>query len=346
MSELQISPNSTIVDGYEGFRNGVAVSTLDSMKALSIKGDDAENLLDAAATGNIEELYENCVCYCLLLTDVGKIISDLIILKHDEGLTVLVEAKNLSEVKAQLDSLSGGFDDVAIQDVSADFAFISVDGPYAWELPKALIGLETIGLRLLTFQEFDTGGHEATLVRLGFAGEYGYLFIVPSEAAEAILAQMKEARPDAVFRSGPIPSEVRLEVRSYNCLVDTPNGESPLECGLHWMVNFRKDGFVGQEALQQELSNGLKRKLVALNVTADREVNASRVVIGGQDVGYVVNAAYSPLAETGMAMAYLDEPVAWVGVEVGLPTEDGPELPARVVSAPFLLAKSGQIEMS
>lgn len=341
-----ISPDGPAVAGYEGFRQTVAISTFDNMAALAISGNDATALLDAATTGNIEELYENSVRYCLLLTSAAKIISDVIVLKRDDGFLVLMDKKNVAAVSEQLATLASDFGTVAIADVSGEFAFIGVDGPYAWELPKGLIGLEAIGIRLLTFQDVEIDGHAVTLVRLGFAGEYGYLFITPRDASASLLDRIRKARPDSVFRTGPIPAEVRLEVRSYNCLVDTPNGESPLECGLHWMIDFRKEQFVGVEAIRHEVANGLSKKLVALNIPVDRAAKVSKVFCQGQEAGYVVNAAYSPIAKTGMAMAYLDEPVAWVGVTVNLPTDDGPALEATVVSAPFLLAKSNEVEMS
>lgn len=344
--EFVISPDGPSVEGYEGFRQTVAISTLDNMAALAVSGNDATAFLDAAVTGNIEELYEYSVRYCLLLTDAARIISDVIVLKRDDSFLVLMDKKNVAAVREQFATLASDFGDVAIADVTGESAFIGVDGPYAWELPKAMIGLEAIGIRLLTFQDVEIDGYAVTLVRLGFAGEYGYLFITPRDAAANLLERIRKARPDAVFRTGPMPAEIRLEVRSYNCLVDTPNGESPLECGLHWMIDFRKDRFVGLEAIRREVANGLSKKLVALNIPIDREAKVSKVFCQGQEVGYVVNAAYSPIAKTGMAMAYLDEPVAWVGVTVSLPAQDGLELEGTVVSAPFLLAQSNEVEMS
>jgi aminomethyltransferase len=344
--EFAISPDGPAVEGYEGFRQTVAVSTLDNMAALAVSGNEATALLDAAATGNIEELYEYSARYCLLLTNAGKIISDVIVLKRDDSFLVLMDKKNVAAVREQLATLAGDFGDVAIADVTGESAFIGVDGPYAWELPKVLIGLEAIGIRLLTFQDVEIDGYAATVVRLGFAGEYGYLFITPRDASANLLDRIRKARPDSVFRTGPIPAEIRLEVRSYNCLVDTPHGESPLECGLHWMIDFRKDRFVGLEAIRREVANGLSKKLVALKIPIKRQAKVSKVFCEGQEVGYIVNAAYSPIAKTGMAMAYVDEPLAWVGVTVSLPTDQGLELEATVVSAPFLLAQSNEVEMS
>jgi aminomethyltransferase len=346
MTHNMISPSADTVEGYDGFRKGVAVSMLTSWSVIKVSGGDANEFLDKVATGNIEELYETSISYSLILDAGAKIISDVLIFNAGDDYLLVMNAETSDAVLAQLNANSGDFGDIEITNVSDAYTLIGVDGPYAWEVPKELIGLETIGLRLLTFQDFEFEGHECLLARLGFAGEYGYMFLAATEVGNGLVEKIKEVKGTAIIRDGNIPDVVRLEVRSFNSQRDIPNGEGPLEAGLHWMIDFRKEDFIGLSALQAQLDAGVSRKLVALNVPTTRDLVAADVEIDGTKVGYVVNAGYSPIAETGIAFAYLNDEVACVGVSVNLPQPNGDQAVAKIVSAPFLLAESNQVEMT
>jgi len=111
-----------------------------------------------------------------------------------------------------------------------------------------------------------------------------------------------------------------------------------LEAGLSWAVSFDKGSFRGREALVRQRSQGLPSRLRGL-VTEDRRriPRAHHPVMRGDDiVGEVTSGTFSPLLQTGIALAYLwPADVADVGdrVEVDVRGRRGA---ATVVRPPFV----------
>ena len=98
-------------------------------------------------------------------------------------------------------------------------------------------------------------------------------------------------------------------------------------------ISCRKD-FIGRAAVEAELENGLKRKLLALQLDTRRAARAGDTVVAeGKPVGTVTSGSLSPSLGVAIALAQVDVEAAEgeLGIEVR-----GNTLACSRVDLPFL----------
>jgi aminomethyltransferase len=112
------------------------------------------------------------------------------------------------------------------------------------------------------------------------------------------------------------------------------------------MIDFRKESFIGRDAVTTEQAAGLTKKLVAFRMEKGAETEPRSGVFDGETrVGYVANCAFSPTLECGIGLAYLDAEYAWVGIELSVDSAGAREA-IQTVSAPFFLTESNRVPMA
>jgi aminomethyltransferase len=325
-------------------RRGVGIWDHSDMGKIRLRGDGARVLLELAVSGDIESLPENAIRYTLVLDEAGKIVSDVQVYNNFSEYLVTCPGDRTEHVLESLLSRNSG--DVDIENVTDGYAAICIEGPQAWKIPGAVAGIDVRSLRLLTFSEFDISGVKAFLSRIGYCGEYGYILFIPPEAAADGLRELQRQRPSPVLCGRDVQDLLRLEVRSFNLHRDIPRGESPLEAGLHWMINFRKDDFIGRDAIQAERDRGVARKLVAFECASEHGRSDLRKVRDETDtIGYVANFDFSPRRERTIGLAYLDAQYGWPGLDFEVEAAAG-WIPVKTVSAPFVHTESNSVQAS
>jgi aminomethyltransferase len=328
----------------EMIRGSIGIWDHSDMAKLRIAGNGSRELLDRTVTGDIDGLPENSIRYTLILNKSGRIVSDVQVYNNFDEFLLTCTALKKGEV---LDALNAANSDgVTIEDVTAKYAAICMEGPEAWRIPSALADLDIRSLRLLTFEQVTVAGAASLLSRIGYCGEYGYILLIPTDAAAEGLRQILEQTPEAKLCGRAVQDLLRLEVRSFNLMKDVPKGESPLQAGLHWMINFQKPEFPGRDAILAERDNGLARKLVAFECAAPVRHNHLDVVRDESDpIGYIVNYDWSERRGKTIGLAYLNDPYGWPGLDLLAETPGGP-VPIRTVSAPFIQAASNRVQVS
>ncbi len=324
-------------------RNEVGLWDNSDIGKIRLKGDGARELLDKTVSGNIEGLPENAIRYTLVLDSDGKIISDVQVYNNFGEYIVTCAASRKQRVLEAL--ASQNVDGLEIEDISDKYAAICIEGPKAWKISALFADLDLRSLRLLTFSDCVAGGAKGLLARIGYCGEFGYMLLVAPEAAVPVFEQLRKLVPEAVLCGRDIQDLLRLEVRSFNLDKDVPDEASPLEAGLHWMIDFHKAEFPGRERLVKEKDDGITRKLVAFELAKPQAGSALTAVLDGDDtIGQVVNFDYSSRRGRTIGLAYLDESYGWPGVDLEVDSEVG-VLPIRTVSAPFVLTESNRVQI-
>jgi len=114
---------------------------------------------------------------------------------------------------------------------------------------------------------------------------------------------------------------------------------NPYELGLDRLVDIDKDAaFLGREALRRVRAEGVKRRLVGVEIAgAPIEFNMTRWPVrkGGQTVGQVTSAIYSPRLEKNIGYAMVPVAHAALGTELEVGTPAGAAR-ALVVPMPFV----------
>ncbi len=117
-----------------------------------------------------------------------------------------------------------------------------------------------------------------------------------------------------------------------NDIDDTTNA---LEAGLGWVVKPAKGEFIGREALEKVRREGVRRRLVGVEMV-DKAVarHGYPVLKDGRRVGVVTSGSYGPSVDRYIAMAYVETALAAVGTALAVEVR-GQAKAARVVRTPF-----------
>ncbi|MBI4014091.1 MAG: aminomethyl transferase family protein [Candidatus Rokubacteria bacterium] len=324
---------------YRAVRQHVGIADGSELARIKVTGEKAREVLDALLAGNIQSLPEQAVRTTLALHEDGRILSDVTVHCFFDDYLLTAGAGAREALLGRLEAAAP--DGVRVEDWSASHGMVRIDGPDAADVPRALIGLEAAGLRLMSFAECRLDGVAVMVTRVGSTGEFGYQFMAERDALAGILGRLRRLVPEAVLCGREAYDLLQLEMRSFNLRRDVPHGEAPLAAGLHWMVDFRKPAFLGRDALLGAKARGLERRMVCVRLEGGRPVPEpdATVRLDGRPVGYVAHAAWSFGLETAIGLAYLDAPVAVVGLPVAIDTSDGPA-PGTTVSSPFVKTRS------
>jgi aminomethyltransferase len=84
------------------------------------------------------------------------------------------------------------------------------------------------------------------------------------------------------------------------------DGTTPLEAGLDWVVKFSKGSFIGCEVLLRQKQEGVKRKLVGLELVEPGIARSEhRLFKDRRCIGRVTSGTRSPSLGRSIALAYV-----------------------------------------
>jgi aminomethyltransferase len=213
------------------------------------------------------------VIYTAWCDDAGKIIDDGTIARLGE------DSFRVTAALPTLDWLQdNGFGlDAEISDESESYGALALQGPTSRELLQKLSDADLGKLGYFELVETTVGGAPATISRTGYTGDLGYEIFVETAKAEQLWDALAEMGPDYKMQpTGMIALDMaRIEAGMLLVEVDFMSAvttmfevqkSSPHELGLGWMVNLKKDYFVGQEALRAEKERGSAWATVGLEI--------------------------------------------------------------------------------
>ena len=115
---------------------------------------------------------------------------------------------------------------------------------------------------------------------------------------------------------------------------------TPLEAGLGMFAKVEKEGFIGREALAKQKAEGLKRKIVGLEIDGRAIARHGYDVldIAGNVVGMVTTGYHSITLDKNLAMALVD--AAHSAIDTPLQVQVRRKVfPARVIKKRFYVPK-------
>lgn len=344
---------SSVEQEYFAIRNGASLYDLTPMVKYDISGPDATRYLDRLLTRSVAKLSPGRVAYAIWCDDHGRLIEDGTLFRLAQSQYRLCTAER--QLDWLLDSAIGY--DVAIDEVTADIAALSLQGPCACSVLRTM-GLEGVeALAPFAFKRFEfAAGTQVLVSRTGFTGDLGYeLWVDPPEAEQLWDALMEAGRVRTIRPVGSRALNVaRIEAGFLLPNVDfvssahtLRNGtaRSPLELSLGWLVDFEKGHFTGRRALLEERRLKPLRRLVGLDVAGTRPAHNALLYAdraGRRQVGSVTSAVWSPTCKRNIALAMIDAPHfergRHVWAEIYLNRElvwERRMVPAQVVERPF-----------
>jgi aminomethyltransferase len=325
---------------HHAVRDAAGIFDISHMAEFTVRGAGAAGYLDTALAGRLSAVAVGKAKYSLLLAESGGIVDDVIVYRlADDDFLIISNAGNREAVAAALAARSLGFD-VAVRDVSDDYALIAVQGPRAEAILGATDGIADVSVpwseqRYYAWASATFLGEPLLLARTGYTGEDGFELLVPTGHAASLWDAMVSAgAPHGLVPAGlaardTLRLEAGMPLYGHELSLET----APAQAGLGRVVATAKEHFVGKEHLTPAPDAPV---LVGLAAEGRRAGRAGYAVVDadGTPLGEITSGALSPTLGHPIAMAYIDPSSAEEGTAVFLDVR-GTRIPATVTALPF-----------
>ncbi len=326
------------VDEYWQIVNHVAVWDVSVERCLEITGPDAHRFTNMLTPRDLDKCAVGQGKYVLLTDERGGIINDPVLLRLGENHYWLALADSDALLWAKGVALRSGMD---VEVREADAWPLQVQGPKSRDVVRALVGDAIDDVRYYWTMQTEIDGIPVVISRSGWTGELGYEIYLrdASRGVELWERIMEAGRPFDIRPTGP--SDIRrIEAGIFNYGGDMTLEHNPFEVtGLERLVEDQEADYIGKEALMRIKAEGVKRKLVGIEIAGQPlEVDCLDfwpVESDGKVVGKVTNAVHSPRLDKNMAYAWLPIELAENGTKVEVDAPIG-SAAAQVVPLPFL----------
>jgi len=322
---------------YERLLSAVTVWDVSVERNTEIAGPDAFRFMSLLTPRDMAKCRVGHGKYVLLTDDSGGIVNDPVLLRLEENRFWLAAADSDVVLWAKGVAYHSGMD-VRIHEL--DVAPMQIQGPKSRDLVRDLFGEQVNRLSYYQFFETKLGAIPLIVTRTGWTGELGYeLYLLDPAQGDALWERVMDAgKAYGIVPTGP--SDIRrIEAGILNYGVDMTLDDNPYEVGLERLVEREKaEPFIGRDALKRIRADGVKRKLVGVEIDGARlEFNMTRwpVRLGDRHVGHISSAIYSPRFKKNIGYAMVPVAQAASGTALTVETPDG-ERRAKVVAMPFV----------
>ena len=324
---------SGIMEEHEAVRTDVGLFDVSHMGELTVRGPQAQELLQRATCNDVTKLKDGVAHYNGLLYPAGTFVDDILIYQiAPDDYFVVVNASNTDKDFEWLQKSAEGLD-ADVRNVSADYAQLAVQGPNAERLLQAMTDLQLADIKYYRFAQGSVDGAPSIVSRTGYTGEDGFEVYVSPEHAPRIMKKLVDAgaKPCGLGARDTLRLEAKMALYG-NDIDDTT---TPIEADLGWIVKLEKGDFAGRDVLQREKAEGPRRKLVGFEMI-DRGIarHGYPIVDGKEEIGVVTSGTHSPTLKKAIGLAYLPLDKSALGTEFMVLIR-GKETRARVVPTPF-----------
>lgn len=315
---------------WRAAREGAALFPGGIRRLIAASGGDRVDFLQGMLTNDVRALAPGAGCYAALLTQNGKVVTDLRVHAEPERLLLAVLAWRAAALTEALERYIIA-DDVELADAELQ-PLAQLEGPLAVAVAQEALGLPTLPSAALAIERTSLGGAPLLAIRASELDADGILLCGPAEAALHVF--------DVCRGAGAVPAGMTaLDTLRIEAGVPWPGidlDETTLfqESGRTAALSFTKGCYLGQEVVERIAARGhVNRHVVGLLPDGDAvPARRTAVLAGGREVGYVTSAVPSPLLERPIALAIVHRNHATPGERVEL----GDGRAATVCATPFV----------
>jgi glycine cleavage system T protein len=332
------------LEEYRAVRSRAGLLDLCHRSLVRFTGADRAEYLNGMVSNDVQSLNPGTGTYAAILNVQGKILADVRLFCVEEYFLMDLPGARKDEI---LDHLNRHLvaDEVEIEDLAERSGMISIQGPTAAALLRALI-TQDLPARPLGHSRFDLADHEIRIVRATHTGEDGYDLIAPAGELPAVASLIEKA-----FETSPslwIGTEaqeiLRLEAGIPRYGIDMDADNLFLETGLESHVSFQKGCYLGQEVVERIRSRGhVNRKLAGVVFEGSSPVaRGDRLYAGEKESGQVTSSVMSPQLSAPIALAYVHRDFWSPGTPVTC-REGEKSVQGKIVALPFYRSSSAPV---
>ena len=342
-------------------RETAGVIDLSFRSRLCLVGADRARFLHGQVTNEVKKLRTGEGCYAAITTAKGKMESDLNIFALADELLLDFEPGLTEKIYTRLEKFIVA-DDVQIVDAAPHYGFLTVQGPKAENVVRALNlfpdiptqQLGSIKISDATLGEIYLANHSRLGLRRQVAAfesadmsahskfSDGFDLFVPNNSlaavADKLIAAAKQIGGRAVGWTAFESARLEAAIPRFGADMDETN--IPLECGIESRaIVYNKGCYIGQEVINRIHSVGhVNKELRGLRLADDLKslpAHGDKLFFNGKEAGYVTSAVKSPMLNANIALGYVRREANQIGNELTLRTAAGESL-AKIVELPFV----------
>ncbi len=302
----------TVGEEHVHVREQVGVFDQTSFAKYEMRGRDAAAALEWICANRVARDIGK-LTYTQLLNSRGGIEADLTVARVADDQFYIVtgtgfRTHDLGWIEDHLPK-SG---DVAIEDVTEQFATLSLMGPRSRDVLAVATNADvsSAALPFGVVRQIEIAGHMLMALRVTYVGELGWELHLPIGAAGDVYdCLMGLGAPFGIRPVGYRALEsLRLEkgYRAWGSDI-TPN-DTPFEAGLGWAVKLRSGvPFLGRDALEQVAVSPLKKTFVGFSVDDADAVLVGRETIlrNGEFAGYLTSGGFGYTVGNSLGYGYV-----------------------------------------
>ncbi|OGT60788.1 MAG: glycine cleavage system protein T [Gammaproteobacteria bacterium RIFCSPHIGHO2_12_FULL_45_12] len=321
------------IEEHHQVRRHAGMFDVSHMGVVDLHGAGVAAFLRYLLANNVDKLAEGRALYTCMLNQQGGVLDDLIVYQVSPSFyRVVINAgtreKDLAWMREQAKSF-----DVTLT-LREDLVMLALQGPEVQEKLGCYFTPDQVrllqALKPFAFTTFD----DWFIARTGYTGEDGYeVFFPASQTADFWQACLKMGMAPCGLGAR---DTLRLEAGLNLYGADMDETVTPLESNLAWTVAMQPEdrSFIGREALQQQIQQGVTRRLVGLVLEGAGIIrHHQKVMRDGQGAGEVTSGGYSPTLGISIALARV--PVSAEGQHCQVEIRHK-QIPVKIVKPPFV----------
>ena len=306
-------------------------------RQVEITGSDAAKFTQMLTPRDLSSMSVGQCRYILITNSEGGILNDPILLRLAENHFWISLADSDVLLWAQGVAVHSGLD---VKITEPDVSPLQLQGPKSGEIMRELFGESILELKYYWLREVELDGIPLIVSRTGWSSELGYeLYLRDGSQGDALWERIMAVGQSFDLKPGHTSSIRRIEGGMLSYHADADIHTNPYELGLDRLVNLdMKAEFIGKAALRRIKDEGVSRKQVGLIIDCDPFAGPNTTFLtinkGGDAIGKVTSAVYSPRLQHNIALAMVDIAYDVIGTEVEVVTVSGP-VRATVTERPF-----------
>ena len=336
--DMPVAYPAGIIAEHRHCRSGAALFDVSHMGQIRLSGDGAARALETLVPMDVAGLALGQQRYAFFTNANGGILDDLMIVRRDGHLLLVV---NASCKVADLRHLNTCIADRCSVRALDEQALLALQGPRAVAaLGRLAPAVASMGF--MTGLDVRIDDIDCFVTRSGYTGEDGFEISVPASHAEALARRLLS---DPTVKPAGLGARDTLRLEAGLCLYghDIDTTTTPIEAGLTWAIQkvrrpggAREGHYPGAAVIEAQLTTGPVSKRVGLLGLERVPVREAAVVIDahGRKLGHVTSGTIGPTVNRPIAMAYLAANHAINGHEVYAEVR-GSRQPMRVCALPF-----------
>ncbi|NLK08532.1 MAG: glycine cleavage system aminomethyltransferase GcvT [Firmicutes bacterium] len=327
-----------VVAEHLAVRQACGLFDVSHMGEVEVRGPKALDFVQWVLTNDVIKAAPGRVQYNLLCTHEGGIIDDLLVYRHEDYVTLVLNASNTEKDLKWLMALaqeaphSG---QVELLNIGTQRAILAIQGPQASAAMEA-VGLDVSDLPYMGFKQLGKDG-EIIISRTGYTGELGYELYIPASGASDWWDKFAALEGEITVSPAGLAARdtLRLEMGYTLYGNDIDETTNPWEAGIGWAVKMNKGNFIGKDALT-ELKGKSRRSLVGFTVEGRGIARSGyEILVDGTPVGEVTSGSISPSLNVGVGLAYIETDSCSEGDLVDILVRGKP-VQARIATPPFV----------